>query len=137
MAEAQRWPNSQNILDGQASTGTGTPINVRDFMNCVLSVVTTGTSTLTIKVQGSVLDTTEAPDFSASPSLTNRWDYIATFDYNNPTSLIAGSTGISTAAADICKNLLVNTDALVWLCVTVTSYTGGDVTVDSISFNNQ
>ncbi len=137
MAEAQRWPNSQNILNAAAATGTGTPINVRDFKNIMLSLATSGSATLTVKIQGTVLDTTTAPDFSSSASITNRWDYVACFNLIDPTTVIAGGTGVSASGTDIVRNLLVNTDALVWLCVTVTAYTGGAVTVDSISFNNQ
>lgn len=137
MAEQLRWPNSQNILTAKAATGTGTPIRVVDFENLMLSVATAGTATLTIKVQGSVLDTVVSPDFSTAATLTNRWAYIACFDYIDPTTVIVGSTGVSATGTDFVKNLLVNTDGLVWLNVTVTAYTGGNVTVDSISFNNQ
>lgn len=138
MAEAQRWPNSQNILVGASSTPTtGTPINVRDFKNILLSLATANSANLTVKVQGSILDSDLPPDFSATATLSNRWDYVACFNLIDPTTVVAGGTGFSATGTDIVRNILVNTDGLVWLCATVTAYSAGDVTVDSISFNNQ
>lgn len=137
MAEPLRFPSSQNILSLEASATTGTPIRVRDFQNIVLSLATEGNSSLTLQVQGTVVDSETAPDFSASATFANRWDYIAVFDYIDPTTVIPGGTGISTRGTDIVRNLLVNTDALCWICVTITSYSAGAVSVDCIGFNNQ
>lgn len=135
MAEAQRFQNRQTIMTAKAATGIGTSINVRDFQNIMLQVATASTATLTIKVQGSLKDT--EPDFSSSATASNPWAYVAVFDYIDPSTVIAGGTGISTVATDYVKNLLVNVDGLCWINVSVTAYTQGSVTVESISFNNQ
>lgn len=135
MAETQRFPNRQSILTAQATTGTGTVINVRDFKNIQLELATSGTATLTVKIQGSLSDV--APDFSASATSTNRWGYIACFNLIDPTTVIAGGTGVAATGTDIVENLLVNVDGLTFLCATVTARSAGSVSIDSISFNNQ
>ncbi len=143
MAEAQRFLNRQNILNEAGATVTGNPINVRDFKNIQLEVATDSSASLTIKVQASLSDYVVGtnfqapPDFSSVATSTNRWDYVAVFDLIDPTTVIPGGTGITASGTDFVKNLLVNVDGIAWVCVTVTSYSAGAVTVDSISFNNQ
>lgn len=135
MSEATRYPFRQSILTAQAATGTGTSVNVQDFQNIQLQVTTASSANLTIKIQGSMEDT--APDFSASASGTNAWTYISSYDLNDPTTVIIGSTGIAATGTDIFKNLLVNVDGLAWINVTVTARSAGSVTVKCLAFNNQ
>lgn len=141
MAEQQRYPFVQNILNAKATTGVGAALNVRDYQNIQLSLATAGSANLTVKIQGSCMatsgDLTNAPDFSVAASATNRWDYIACFDLIDPTTVVPGSTGFSAAGTDICKNILVNVDGIMWINVSVTARSAGNVTTDVLAFNNQ
>lgn len=143
MAEPSRYPNVRNIMNAKTSTGVGTAINVQDFKNIQLSIATSGNANFTIKIQGSMISSssdptlTTSPDFSASPSINNRWDYIATFDYLNPTNVVPGGTGYSSAGTDIYKNIIVNVDGLAWLNCEITDRSAGAISVDAVSFNNQ
>lgn len=141
MAENSRYPNIRNIMNAKAANGVGNAINVQDFKNIQLSIATSGNANVTIKIQGSMIvdsgfpDT--APDFSVAKSVTNRWDYVAVFDYLDPTTVVAGGTGFVTGGTDIVKNILVNVDGLTWLSCEISNYVAGQVTIDAISFNNQ
>lgn len=129
-------PTQTIILNEQDETGTGTAAMVAGYQNVMLQVIATDPTGITIKVQGSLSNVNgDAPDFSMTPSAINPWDYVAVFDYQNPTSVIAGDTGLTFSSDDV-KNLLVNVDGLTWLNVTVTGYTDGDITVKMIAFTN-
>lgn len=129
----KRWLKRSNILEAATTASTGEAINVASYKNINLSVGMTG-FTGTIKVQGSL--SLEKPDFSDSATSSNRWDYVAVFNYNDPTTVITGSTGISGTTSTLARNLLVNVDGLNWLCVTVTSASAGSVSVDLIAMDN-
>lgn len=134
MGYIERFPTRNPIMTAKATTGIGQGINVSDFKNIQLSVATAGTATCTIKIQGSL--SKDIPDFSTSASSTNQWDYIACYDYSNPSAIVIGSTGFAASGTDICKNILVNVDGLVWLNCVITSISAGTVTIQSLSFNN-
>jgi len=113
------------ILDA-ATTGTGNNVLVQDFQTIVFQFGTAGSATLTVKFQGSVSDT--CPDFSAAQSTTNSWDYIDTIDLTSG-SAVAGATGVSASGTDVFKNLEINVGGLKWINATITSRSGGSVTV--------
>jgi hypothetical protein len=121
--------NSFIILNSAGSASTGAVFSSADFRDVVIQLTATTDASATIKVQASMSDT--PPDFSAAQSATNHWDYIGVYDLNNPNSVIVGSTGITfngaTTEAANTKNLLVNTDYIPWLCITITSYTSGTI----------
>lgn len=135
MSEATRYPFRQTIVTAQDATGTGNAVNVQDFMNIQLEISTETSADLTVNIQGSFADT--APDFSTTATTANPWTYIASYDYNDPSSVIVGATGIVYTGTDAVRNLLVNVDGLAWVNVTVTAYAAGTVTVKCLSFNNQ
>lgn len=136
-----RFPNIRNIMNAKTTTGVGNAINVQDFKNIQLSLATSGSANFTVKIQGSMIvdsgfpDT--APNFAAGASVTNRWDYVASFDYTDPTNVVPGTTGYSSLGTDVVKNILVNVDGIMWLNCEITAIGAGAVTVDAVSFNNQ
>jgi len=95
---------------------------VDGFRHLELHLDTSGTATMTIKVQGSFQES--MPNFNAAQSITNRWDYIEIKDLQDG-SAIDGDTGISPAGADDHRVFEVNTNGLRWMNVAVTSWTQG------------
>ena len=125
------------ILDAKAATGTGTVLNVQDYRYIVFQVSAAASSSLTIKFQGSILDT--APDFSSAQTEANHWDYVATYDLQTPASVIPGDTGITLnddTVANNCRLIYMNVDLMKWVNVAVTAYTDGDVTVKAAAAND-
>lgn len=122
-------------MSAKATDGVGTAINVQDFKNIQLQIATDSSANMTIKVQGSLSET--EPNFATAASSTNPWDFVAVYDLNDPTSIIPGSTGFAPAGTDICKNVLVNVDAIVWINVQISSRSAGNATVVAVSYNNQ
>ncbi len=129
-----RLPLTENILTNKTANGVGMARLIADYKNVQLSLVGSGTAAFTVKIQGSL--SVDAPDFSSPPSLTNRWGYIASIDYNNPANLIVGSTGI-VFAGDAVRNLLVNVDGLNWLNCEVSNHSTGRADADVVMFTNQ
>lgn len=111
-------------------TGTGTHTMVLKgrtkfvlgFRHLELHLDTAGTSTMTAKVQGSNQET--MPDFNAAQSATNRWDYIEIKDLQDGAA-IDGDTGVAQAGADDHRVFEINTNALRWVSVAITSWTQG------------
>ena len=126
------FTNEQIILDAKAGTGIGTPVECDDYKTMSLSFGTAATSTLTVKFQGSISD--DMPDFAASQSATNHWDYVDVIDMNSGSS-IDGDTGISVgpSASDF-RLFEVNGSGLKWLCAVVTARSAGTVTVKAKCF---
>lgn len=80
------------------------------------------------------------PDFSATQTGTNHWDYVAAYDLQNPSSIIPGDTGVALnndSAANNTRQYLMNTDAVRWVCAEVTAYTDGSVTLVGLSADNR
>lgn len=129
-----RTKTRATLLDAQATTGTGKSILVSDFKNLILEISTASSANLTVKIQGSIADT--APTFSSAASVTNPWTYIASYDLENPGSIIPGSTGIIFTGTDAVYNIMPNIDGLNYICVTVTARSAGSVTVKLLGFDN-
>lgn len=125
------------ILSAAAADGVGTPINVRDFRHIVLRVSCAASTTLTIKIQGSTLES--PPTFGSAQTEANHWDFLSAYDLNDPSSIIVGDTGIAFSAvsvADSCRNILVNVDLMEWINVQVSSRSAGNVTVSLVAAND-
>ena len=102
-----------------------------------IQLIGSGGASFTIRVQGSLQNPLLGPpDFSAAPSLTNPWDYLASFDYQDPTSIIKGDDGIAFGMDDVI-NLLVNVDGMVWLDLEISSFSSGAFTAVAVVYNNQ
>jgi len=125
------------ILDQHAATGAGIALDVSDYRYIVFQVSAALNSSLTFNFQGSVLDT--APDFSATQSESNHWDYIATYDLQTPASVITGDGGVTlndSSVASNCRLYCLNVDLIKWVNVSVSSFTDGNVTVKAACAND-
>ncbi len=121
------------ILVAKGTTGVGQEFDVSDYNSVVLQLSAAASTTATVKVQGSLSNA--APTFSTARSAINHWDYLAVYDYETAI-LIEGGTGIAYSAVtapDSCRNILINTDHLVWLNVEITSISAGDVTATAFA----
>ncbi len=123
------------ILNAKGDTGVGINIPCKDFRHAVFFYATDGGSdaALTVKFQGSIgagigaeMDT--APDFSATQSVTNMWDFIEVIDLEDG-SAIDGDTGVSVATADDYRMLEANINGLNFINARVTAHTAGEITV--------
>lgn len=111
-------------------TGTGTHtmtlkgkvILAHGFRHAMLTYDTTGSATLTAKVQGSDAET--MPDFEASQSTTNQWDYVQLKDLENGDS-IAGDDGVAVAGTDDHRHFELNINGKRWVTMDVTAWTQG------------
>lgn len=128
-------PDRYPIFTAKAANGVGSPMIVADSNNISVKLVTSGNANMTIKFQGSLQAT--APDFSAAASTTNQWDFINFADYLDAGTLTAGGTGIITGGVDVFKNILLNTDGLVWINVQISNWVAGAATAEGVVFYNQ
>ena len=103
-----------------------------DFRNVVLAIDTGVTSTLTVKLVGSIQDT--PPDFAAPQSPTNQWDYVQMLDLDTSTE-VDGNVGIPLAAATLHKMYEANINGVRWLAAILPAGTAGDITVKARLFN--
>ena len=120
------------IADAQGATGIGKVINVQDFRHAVISVTGDNTSDFTIKAQGSIQS--NKPDFAASVSPTNAWDFVQLKDLEDESG-VDGDTGV-VVSSDESRLFEVNVNGLEWFSTRVTSYTSGNVTVKIRLFDN-
>lgn len=108
-------------------------MKVTDFRHFIFNVNTTGSTTATIKVMGSIQET--EPNLAAAASVTNQWAPISFYDLDTAGG-IAGSTGIVIAGTDINKLYQVNMDGLTWINFIITSISAGSVNVTGKTFND-
>jgi len=133
MGNRRRLPE-KTILDAVAAVGFGTTINVSDYRHIMLKFSTDTSANLTFKIQGSLSET--APDFTAAQSTSNHFDFVGSFDLNDPSSVVTGDTGYSVTGTDDVKNIIVNVDGLTFLNAEVTARSAGSVTLKVVSFDN-
>lgn len=115
-----------------ADTGTGTHtyklkgkvILVSDWPNLEIAVHTASSANLTVKIYGSNQE--EAPNFFASQSSTNQWDYIQ-LKLLSDNSTVNGTTGIVASGTDIINNYEVNVNAFKWITAEITSWSAGNL----------
>lgn len=124
----------KEILVAAAANGAGVSINVADWRNVVFSLDTAGTTTATIKFQGSISET--LPDFDAVQSASNQWEYINVIDLEDGAS-IDGDVGIALAATDDHRMLEANINGLRWVNAIVSGYSAGTIDVKARIFSNQ
>lgn len=125
--------NGATAVKGAASNGNGLPMLVSDFQHLVLSLDTTGTTTATVKVQGSL--SAAVPDFTAAASPTNQWAYVQMIDLADQ-SVINGATGVALTGTDMDRQFEINTNGLNWVNAIVTAYTQGTIYVGIKPFND-
>lgn len=115
------------FLNAKAATGASNVILCRDFRNAVIQVTAPLNSTFTIKIAGAIGDV--APDLTAVQSTTNAYDFLEVVDLQDGAT-IDGDTGITITDATAAVNTRmfeVNTNAIDYVGVIVSSYTDGSV----------
>lgn len=120
-------------VKGVSSNGNGIPQIVDDFQHIVVALDTTGTTTATIKFQGSLSET--VPDFTAAASPTNQWAYVQAIDLADQ-SVINGATGVALTGTDMDRMFEINTNGIRFFNVIVTNYTQGTITATMRAFND-
>lgn len=106
----------------------------QSFDTAVLSIGTTGSATMTVKVVGSQGKAVssgntqhgDCPNLGATISATNNYSYLQIIDLSDNSSL-DGSVGVVTSGVDIIKDYEVNTDQVKYVTLVVSSWTAGAI----------
>lgn len=126
-------PENNVVLFNAATTGTAPAQDVSSFRQIIVAVTAPLNATLTLKFQGSIgksVSSQAAPDFSSAQAVDNHWDYLAFYEYQNPSSVVAGDTGVvidNTSVAENTRLFIVNVSLVRWFSATITSRTDGTV----------
>lgn len=122
----RKWSEGIKLLDGATSAKSSVAYPISDYTQMFISLATGNNAEGTIKIQGSFSD--KCPDFSQSADADNQWSYISVRNLEDGTN-IDGTTGIALEWTDTVADYLVNTPALRWIGVTITTYTAGTFNV--------
>jgi hypothetical protein len=125
----------QTIMTAKATTGIGNVIEVSDFRHIQLVISSSSSANGTLKIAGTFHELGEF-DFATSASATNEWDYVGSYNLNNPTTIITGDTGIVYAGTDAVEQVIVNVEGLKYLTVNVTARSAGSFNVKLVAFSN-
>ncbi len=121
------------IFTAKAATGQGAVLDVRDFDYVVCAVATASSANLTIKFAGAVTDT--APDFTASQTAANMFDYLQLTDMENISTnlpaMVRGDTGLAPAGTDDFRLFRFDVRGLKWFTAVVTARSAGSVSVNA------
>lgn len=118
------------VFNAEAEADVSTIVNVADSRHVVVGVSATANTSLTFKIRGSVLNSSET-DLDATQAVDNIWDYVSFYDLEDPSTLIDGDTGVTLDNLTVVNNTrqyVVNTDYLQQLAIEITSYTDGALT---------
>ena len=129
-------------------TGTGTHtftmhdigrnIYVEEFRHCILSLDGDSSANMTVKFQGSIGKSTtsdDVPDFSATQTYLNQWEYINSIDLQSA-SAITGDTGVAQAGTSDHRLFELNINGLKWINAIVTAWSAGGTTIRVRLFND-
>lgn len=110
------------------------PVNVIDFRHLIVSLASDGggTADATIKCVGSPIDgATDGapPDFAATRSVSNFFEYIQMMDKQSLGTGLPGDTGVVFSSADDYRLFEVNVNGLKWLSFLPTAATAGTFTI--------
>lgn len=122
----QYTQDPRKILNAAGANGIGTPMHVSDFKNVVLGLNTTGTTTATIKFQVSYQK--DMPNFAASQSPANQWDYVKVVDLEDA-SAIDGDTGVALVGADDNRYFEAEVNGANWICAIISGWSQGAVSL--------
>lgn len=131
MSLAWRQRVLYNMFTVQAATWTSVAIPVKDFRNCVVRIWTASSANLTMKAQWAIWtfeNPDTAPDFSASQTVANNWDYVQMIDLSDWTP-VNGTTWFVCTWTDKFKLYEININGLDFLSFTVTARSAWSVTV--------
>lgn len=121
-------------------------ISLENFRYGLLTVITSGTTTATMKVAGSLGIPTEleagqnaqgdVPLLGGTVAKGNPYTFLDLVD-NDTNAVITGSTGIVVAGTDIAKTFEINVNATKYISLLVTSWTAGVINVVLELFDNK
>lgn len=134
-------------LDNSSGSGAGAggatgvtadfiePILVKDWRHLVVSIASDGggTADATIKCVGSIKDT--VPDFAATRTVNNNFEFIQMIDKQSSGSGLSGDTGVVFSSADDYRIFEVNTNGMNWLGFLPTSGTSGTYNIKLLALN--
>ncbi len=128
-----------DLMSAVGTASTGKTVLCKDFRHAIFSFATASSANMTIKFQGAISTgasaVDNAPDFSASQSVANMWDYIEVVDLEDGAT-IDGDTGITLAGTDDFRLLEMNINGLEYVNVTITARSAGAATVKLKLFND-
>ena len=116
--------SNQPILNAVAATGVGAAMNVKDKRHVIIELSTAAVGSgdsVTVKFAAS--NSEACPNFAASQSSSNIWDYIQVIDLEDG-SPIDGDTGITIADANDVRRVEIQSNGANWINVEVVSVTG-------------
>lgn len=124
------------FLDAVGKIKAGVQMEVSDYRHLIVHILTDGggTADLTVKCRGCAVFQPPS-DWTAAKSLTNVYEDIGLYDYQNAT-LTDGSTGFVVAGADDYRLYMIDVDALMYVNFVVTAHAAGQVTVKGYAFSN-
>jgi hypothetical protein len=135
MGKLQKYRKEVKIGDALAVASHGDRLYVGDHSRVHLVMVGDNTAALTIKITGT-LRKDAVVLFTSAAAVGNEWDYIASYNLNDPSAVVTGDTGY-TFAGDVVEQVIVNTNHLEYMSVEVTARTTGDVTVYAVLVDNE
>jgi len=115
------------LLDAVAADGWSSEIDVAEWDTIQLVFSTTGSFQGTLKVATSMLHRDDVA-FASAATVDNEWDYVALYNYNDPSSILAGDTGLVYAGTDAVEQLIVNVEGAETLAVNLSGWAAGAVT---------
>ena len=125
-------PAERTVMSEVVTSTVGNTMNVADFAFISWTVATDAASG-TLKFACSMSDT--APVFSASQSVTNRWDYVDVIDYEDDAS-IDGDTGLTLANTSDVRQFVMDNVNFRWCTTNLSSWTAGTTTVKLLGTTN-
>lgn len=135
-SKAYRWVSDEKtILSLVTANGVGTEVDVSQFRHVCAVVIGSTSPQLTVKCQGSFKKIDEV-DFSSSAGVTNPWDFIGMYDYQNA-NIVIGDTGVVFTGTDDVRQFEINTNGIRAINFQVSGYVAGEVTVLLYGVNNQ
>lgn len=124
------------LLSASGANGWSAVFPVNDYRIVQIVISTASNASGTIKVAGSMLSGDDV-DYTASAEPGNEWDNIALYDLQDPSSIIAGDTGVVYAGTDAVRQLKVNVDAMKNIAVNLSGYAAGSFTVKAIGYSEE
>ena len=122
----------KTILDAVVATGAGASFEVKDYEFITFIFGTANSANATTKFQGSASNA--APDFTATATVANHWDFVDTIDAEDGAS-IDGDTGIVLSGSDDIRIVTLNVRGLSFVSANVTAWVAGNITVKVSKFN--
>lgn len=117
-------------------------VYIKDYRNIILQFGTSGTSTLTVKVAGSLGKPSSStvfdnvmPNFGATVSPSNPYSFLQIINLDTAAT-VNGATGIAASGADINNMYEVNINAMTYFTLVPTAWTQGAINAVLLVANN-